>query len=184
MTAVLLTDLAPIARSCRESEFGFAAFRQDAHVHRLRWPDDVLEQWLYDHADKSAFLRDYCDVDLSRISWEVEVISAEELIVMPTGPSDDTCIDEYAANPRHWINVRRFGVHMGVSLCWETHGTWKRWPILIDRSLLNPSATGLQVVEGRTRVGILKGRHREGALVAKSHLAWVGRLDSDASGRA
>ena len=33
----------------------------------------------------------------------------------------------------------------------------------------------LQVVEGRTRVGVLRGRHRQGALVAERHLAWVGR---------
>jgi hypothetical protein len=86
-------------------------------VQRLQWPDDVLEQWLYDHADNGAFLQDYWDVDLSRINWEVEVISAEELIEMPTGPSDGRCIDKYAADPSHWINVRQYGVHVGVSLC-------------------------------------------------------------------
>lgn len=179
-----LADFAPIAQSCRESEFGFAAFRGNLPVLRLRWPDDVLEQWLYHHADNSAFLRDYGDVDLSRIRWQVEAISTEEFIRIPTGPSDGDCIDEYAANPGHWINVRRHGVHMGVSLCWDTHGTWKRWPILIDRLLLGCPGTGLQVVEGRTRVGVLKGRRREGALVAKRHLAWVGRADAEVSGRA
>ena len=63
----------------------------------------------------------------------------------------------------------------GVAQCWETHGTWKRWPILIDRRLLDPPESGLQVVEGRTRVGVLRGRHRQGILVAERHLAWVGR---------
>jgi hypothetical protein len=175
MGAVHLADFTPIAESCRESGFRFEVFRQHPHVIELRWPDDVLEQWLYDHSDKNAFLHDYGDVDLSRVRWNVEAIPTEELVEMPTGSSDLTCIDEYAANPGHWISVRRHGVHVGVSLCWETHGTWKRWPILIDRSLLEPPATGLQVVEGRTRVGVLKGRRREGAFVAGSHLAWVGR---------
>lgn len=135
----------------------------------------MLEQWLYDHADNGAFLRDYGDVDLSRMSWNVEAIPAEDFTRMPTGRSDRGCIDRFAEDPSHWIGNRRHGVHMGVSLCWETHGTWKRWPILIDRSVLEPSVTGLQVVEGRTRVGILRGRLREGALVAQKHLAWVGR---------
>ncbi|MGC4808736.1 hypothetical protein [Micromonospora sp. DT233] len=170
-----LDDFAPIAEYYRESDSGFGAFRQHPTVLRLRWPDDVLEQWLYEHSDYGPFLHDYVNVDLSRIKWNVEVISTTELIGMPTGLSDGDCIDEFAKNPSHWISVRQHGVHIGVSLCWEAHGTWKRWPILIDRSLLSSSATGLQVVEGRTRVGILKGRCREGSLVAKSHLAWVGR---------
>lgn len=172
---VRLASFAPVAQTCRESESGFGAFLRHPKVLGLQWPADVLEQWLYDHADNGAFLQDYGDVDLSRIEWNVEAISTEELIRMPTGRSESTCIDEYAADPDHWVNVRRHGVHMGVALCWETHGTWKRWPILIERSLVDRSATGLQVVEGRTRVGILRGRHRMGTFVAMRHLAWVGR---------
>jgi hypothetical protein len=176
---VYLADFSIIAQSCRESErCGFEAFRYDPKVLSLRWPADVLEQWLYDHADNGAFLQDYGDVDLSNIEWNVEAISTDELIRMPTGYSDRTCVDEFAADPDRWIQVRRYGVHMGVALCWETHGTWKRWPILVQRALLDPSAKGLQVVEGRTRVGVLKGRHRKGDLVAKKHLAWVGRYMS------
>jgi hypothetical protein len=41
--------------------------------------------------------------------------------------------------------------------------------------LLDPPELGLQVVEGRTRVGVLKGRHRKAYRVAALHLAWVGR---------
>jgi hypothetical protein len=73
------------------------------------------------------------------------------------------------------VRVRTEGVHMGTSQCWKIHGTWKRWPILLDRELLEPAAEGLQVVEGRTRLGVLKGRARAGSRVAKQHLAWVGR---------
>ena len=32
-----------------------------------------------------------------------------------------------------------------------------------------------QLVEGRTRVGVLRGRHADGLHVADTHLAWVGR---------
>lgn len=58
---------------------------------------------------------------------------------------------------------------------WDVHGTWKRWPILIVRSLVDPDWTGLQVVEGRTRVGVLRGRSRLGLHIAERHLARVGR---------
>ncbi|MET8311325.1 hypothetical protein [Micromonospora sp. NPDC005173] len=175
-----LQDIAPISRSYRENLSGFHAFRYHPLVSGLGWPDDVLEQWLYDHGDNGAFLRDYGNLNLSAVAWTVEAIATQEFLAMPTGRSDGSCIDEYAADPNHWISVRQHGVHAGVSLCWATHGTWKRWPILVDRSLVD-ATTGLQVVEGRTRVGILRGRHRENDRVAPQHLAWVGRPAADLS---
>ncbi|MFC9355842.1 hypothetical protein ACFTZB_04535 [Rhodococcus sp. NPDC057014] len=175
LTRVHLSEFSQLAMSSRESAYHFEEFRRNPSVLNLQWPDDVVEQWLYDHADNSRFLRDYGSVDLSQIRWDVEAISLEVFLTMPTGPSDGDYIDEIAANPDHWVQVRRHGVHVGVSQCWETHGTWKRWPVLIDRELLNPPGRGLQVIEGRTRVGILKGRHRNKSSVADRHLAWVGR---------
>ena len=175
MNDVNLSDLSDLAVSCRETSMHFEGFRQNALISSLAWPDDVLEQFLYDHADNIGFLRDYGDLDLCKIKWDVEVIPVEELIDMPTGASDGDCIEEFATNPDHWVRIRNHGPHIGVAQCWETHGTWKRWPILIDRGLLDSPESGLQVVEGRTRVGVLRGRHRQGTLVAERHLAWVGR---------
>ena len=171
-----LADYAPLSRQCNENNSGLTFFKSHSIVSDLRWPDDVLEQWLYDHAAYGPFLHDYGAIDLSRLRWDVEAISTEEFTQMPTGPSDGDCIDEFAENPDHWINNRKYGIHQGVALCWQTHGTWKRWPILLQRSVLTSTATGLQVIEGRTRVGILKGRYRKGDFVSKNHLAWVGRL--------
>jgi hypothetical protein len=170
-----LADFTAIAAACRASEVGFAAFKIADAVRGLGWPADVLEQWLYDHSDKGPFLHDYGTVDLSQLCWGLEVLKASDVVAMPTGPSDGDVIDEFAASPDHWISVRSSGVHTGVAQMWEIHGTWKRWPVLIARSLLAPPGTGLQVVEGRTRVGILRGRLRQGAFVAERHLAWVGR---------
>ncbi|MGU3587414.1 hypothetical protein ACLBYD_30260 [Rhodococcus sp. C26F] len=170
-----LTDFSKLAMTSRESPYCFAEFRRHPSVLALQWPDDVLEQWLYDHADNSSFLHDYRSVDLSQIRWDVEAIPLKDFLTMQTGPTDDGYIDEIAADPDHWVQARQHGVHLGVPQCWETHGTWKRWPILIDRELLDPPGHGLQVIEGRTRVGILKGRHRNKKSVAERHLAWVGR---------
>jgi hypothetical protein len=117
----------------------------------------------------------YKDVDLSGIEWGLEAITAEELSEMPTGASDDGCIEDYAVDPDHWVRVRHSGIHEGVARCWEALGTWKRPPSLIDRRLLDPAASGLQVIEGRTRVGVLRGRRRQGSFVAVQHQAWVGR---------
>jgi len=153
----------------------FSEFRSFPIVAALGWPDDVLQQWLFELGDNPPFLADYGGVDLSSIRWGVEGIAAEQFLTMPTGPTDHDCIEQFARNPDHWVEVRKHGPHIGVAESWATHGTWKRWPLLVDRSLLNPPATGLQVVEGRTRVGVLRGRHRQGDKVAPAHLAWVGR---------
>lgn len=175
MGLMQLAEFTSIAQECRENQLKFEAFRQHPKVLSLGWPDEVLEQWLYDHADNDSFLEDYGAVNLSQIHWDVEAVSTDELAEMPTGLSDRGIIDEYTEKPSHWINVRKHGIHRGVALCWETHGTWKRWPLLIERVFIDPPAQGLQVIEGRTRVGVLKGRRREGSYVAKNHLAWVGR---------
>ncbi|MCP2353157.1 hypothetical protein HD597_000177 [Nonomuraea thailandensis] len=152
-----LGEFSELAVSCRERlRVGFQGFRTDDKVSSLSWPPDVVEQFLYDHADHDRFLRDYGEVDLSAVTWDVEIIAVEDFLEMPTGPSGEGCIEEYAEDPDWWVKARNAGVHIGVQQCWQAHGTWKRWPILIDRALLTPAGSGLQVIEGRTRVGVLR----------------------------
>ncbi|MBX9399476.1 hypothetical protein K4749_39575 [Streptomyces sp. TRM72054] len=165
-----LSDLSPLMARRQDGGLSFARFRADPALVSLQWPDDVLEQFLFDHGDNAAFVRDYGGIDLRDVRWRLETIPAADFVGMPTGASDASCIESYAENPVHWVNVRRpeAGRH------WEEHGTWLRPPILIARRLLDPSDSGLQVVEGRTRVGVLRGRLREGLHVASHHQAWVG----------
>ncbi|MFB7375858.1 hypothetical protein ACFC6U_03020 [Kitasatospora purpeofusca] len=162
----------------RRAGLGLVEFCADPLIAPLGWPDDVVEQWLFDHGDNGSFLRDYGHIDLSGIVWSLEVVPAAELSRMPTGASEHDCIDYYAAAPDHWIAVRHSGIHEGVARHWAELGTWKRPPILLDRGLVDPTGTGLQVVEGRTRVGVLRGRLRQGSPVAAQHQAWVGRPSS------
>ncbi len=170
-----LEHFVDLAERCWETGFGFAEFRRHDSVASLGWPDDVVEQWIYDHASSPSFLRDYEHVDLSLVRWDVEALPVDVFMTMPTGPSDAEDIDYFASNPDRWVEARKHGVHRGVALAWEVHGTWKRWPIILDRALLDPAGTGLQLVEGRNRVGILRGFHRRGTTVAGKHLVWVGR---------
>lgn len=171
-----LSDFTALAEKCRESGGGgLSAFCTADCVLELEWPDDVTEQWLYDHSGNESFLEDYGGVDLRRIRWALEVLPAIEIAEMPTGKSDHDFIDYISQNPHHWIGNRRYGVHIGVAEVWQLYGTWKRWPLLIDRALLNVSEVGLQVLEGRTRVGVLKGLLQRGDFTAERHLAWVAR---------
>jgi hypothetical protein len=171
---VYLHDFAHLSEQCREFDgSGLGGFLRDDRVRSLDWPDDVAEQWLYDFAGWGRFQDDYGHLDLATITWHDELVPAEEFLTMPTGPSDGDLIDENAANAHHWSEVRR---HLGVPQHWESHGTWMRRPLLADRTFLYPGETGLQVIEGRTRVGILRGFMQRGRSVAPVHQAWVARL--------
>lgn len=171
-TGRYLKDFTDLAEQCRERGGGLSAFLDADLVKALDWPRDVVEQWLYDHSGFGHFLTDYDGLDLITFTWHDEVVPAEQFFTMPTGPSEAGLIEEFAKNPDHWSEVRR---HQGVPQHWAEHGTWLRRPLLIDRSLLHPPGEGLQVIEGRTRVGVLRGFLERGREVAPRHRAWVAR---------
>ncbi|MEU6709677.1 hypothetical protein [Streptomyces wuyuanensis] len=166
-----LNDLGPLMVRRQDGGLSFDRFRADPALAVLPWPDDVLKDFLFDHGDNGAFVNDYADLDLCDITWQLETIPAADFHSMPTGQSDAGLIEHVAQNPVHWVKVRR----PEVGRYWEEHGTWLRPPLLIDRRLLDRAASGLQVLEGRTRVGVLRGRLREQLRVASDHQAWVGR---------
>lgn len=170
--AVLLSDFGDLSQDCRGQGGGLSRFLRADVVRALEWPDDVVEQWLYDHSVHGPFLIDYEHLDLTSLSWKEESLPVAKFLTISTGDSESALIEEFARNPDHWSEVRR---SQGVPQHWESHGTWLRLPILIDRALLEPSADGLQVIEGRTRVGILRGFVERGRTVAASHCAWVAR---------
>lgn len=169
---VYLEDFAALSLNCRELGRGLPEFLRADCVRSLAWPDDVVEQWLYDHSGFSCFTADYGELDLATIRWHDERVPASEFLSMPTGPSESGLIEKFARDPDHWSGNR---LSQGVPQHWEAHGTWRRRPLLIDRALLKPSVPGLQVIEGRTRVGVLRGFLERGRPVASAHSAWVAR---------
>lgn len=152
----------------------FAAFLLRPDVAALGWPAEVARQWLWDFGDRVAFVADYGAIDLSRVCWECEDVAAADFDTMQTGDRDGGWIEEVAGNHGHWLRLRA-RAEPAAGTAWDEHGTWLVPPVLIDRSLLDPAGTGLQVVEGRTRVGILRGRRRDGLHTAPVQRAWVGR---------
>ncbi|MFK4102025.1 hypothetical protein ACI2L1_18500 [Streptomyces sp. NPDC019531] len=150
-----LSGLRPLMACRQDGGLSFARFRADPALVSLQWPDDVLEQFLFDHGD-NAGLR-------TRLRRHRP---ARRHVAAGDDPGRGLRRDADRS-----VRVRR----PEVGRHWEEHGTWLRPPILIARRLLDPSDSGLQVVEGRTRVGVLRGRLREGLHVASHHQAWVGR---------
>lgn len=150
-------------------------------VVRLGWPDDVIEQWLFDHAGHVAFHLDYGHINLNEITWTLERLDTSLLLEVRTGASEEGAIEDWAECHEHAVRIRATSgspAHMGIREKWHKEGTWLRPPLLIERALVREGLAGLQLVEGRTRVGVLRGRYADKLFVADTHLAWVGRRNS------
>lgn len=152
----------------------FERFQLLPDIAALNWPPEVVRQWLWDHGDNDSFLRDYASLDLSLITWTLENVPVDHFLIMETGSSDGDCIEEYALDHHYWMALKS-RAKPAVRSAWEEEGTWLVPPIALERRLLEPSDTELQLVEGRTRVGVLRGRYRTGLHVAGAHRTWVGR---------
>jgi hypothetical protein len=166
-----LIDISSLMERRQDGRLSFERVRAAPALAALQWPDDVLRDFICEHGDHGPFADDYGHLDLSAITWTLETIPTVDFHTMPTGESEAGLIEHFAQHPVHWVKARR----REVGRHWEENGTWLRAPLLIDRRLLNPADSGLQVLEGRTRVGVLRGRLREQLHVASEHRVWVGR---------
>jgi hypothetical protein len=99
-----------------------------------------------------------------------DVLSAS-LQGIRTGPTEQKFLESVAEQHVHYLALRPAPIRDG----WELEGTWLTTPLLLDMNLLNRDEVGLQLLEGRMRVGILQGRLHSEFCVASTHKAWVGR---------
>lgn len=167
-----LRDLRYAHARCREAEGNqLELFLKAPVVARLDWPKDVVRQMLWEHGETEHFLPDYGALRLEQVSWTHEPVARELLQSVPTGLSDDGAIEDYAKLPDYWAEKRGGDVVDS----WTRRGTWLVAPLLISTALLTPGSQGWQVIEGRTRVGILRGRAQKGLFVVDYHDTWVGR---------
>ena len=170
-----LRDLRSAHARCRQMEGdGLRLFLRQPVVARLGWPEEVVRQMLWEHGETEHFLPDYGTLQLEQVSWTLEPVSRELLQGVPTGPSDQGAIEEYAKLPDYWAGKRG----EDVVDSWKMRGTWLVPPLLISTALLDSPSRGWQLIEGRTRVGILRGRAQRGLFVSDRHDTWVGRARS------
>ena len=158
-----------LAQQCRENGYGFAEFRRQDMVIDLRGrltffssgstttqvmaPSCGTTRTSSFHGSGGRSKR--CR---STRSWRCR-----------TGPSDADAIEYFAADPDHWMAVRNQGEHIREwGSAWDVHGTWKRWPIILDR-VLTLASTAFSSSKDATGSGILRGRQRQGKLVADQH---------------
>jgi len=168
---VTLDALADLPRPGSPDALTLDQFLADPRVASLAWPDQVVEQFLVDHGTDDGVYAAYGHLDLRSVTWSLERLLAHHLRHVPTDEAGQAGLDEVAEDPEHALAQRPEEERRH----WEQHGTWLVPPVLVDRSLLVPPGEGLQIVDGRMRLGILRGRMRERRIVARRHEVWVGR---------
>jgi hypothetical protein len=168
---VTLGDLVDLPRPGHDGALTLEQFLADPRVAALDWPVSVVEQFLYDHGGDEAFLADYGSVDLRSVTWSLESLLAYNLRWCRTGASDQGRIEQASTNHGELLASYPQAVQDG----WEQTGTWLVPPVLLDRSAFTPPGEGLQVVEGRARMGVLRGRIKDRLMMTRRLDVWVGR---------
>ena len=141
-------------------------------------PLEVIEQVYCHHGRKDEFQSQYGELNLSAIDWTSIALPASEIIeatiyegFMRWFRNVESRTSEFSARGWQCIDTRA-----DVIAHWSRYQTWMRPPVLIQG--LPPEVTGrLHVMEGHTRVGLLKGLIKEGVLSPLStHEVFVGRV--------
>lgn len=145
---------------------------------------EVLEQVFRDHGRKSEFQALYGHLELNHIQWTCVSKRADELCRSGMNEQFRPWFNNVAARATHvatggWETV---DVRADVQKQWETEKTWLRAPVFLDAHLV-ARGTGLFLVEGHTRLGLLSGLMKYGIVPQASlHTAWVGTFDGSLSG--
>jgi hypothetical protein len=143
---------------------------------QLPIPEDVLEQFLFDHGTKGEFQLQYGNIDLHGLRWELMSIQAAEILGCSVYPEFGRWIETVAGRTRvvpqeGWRAVQ---LPPGAAQHWQSCGTWIRPPVMLQGEVLKSNRT-LHLVEGHTRIGALLGLIQSEALPSSSiHLVWVG----------
>ncbi|MGP8896689.1 hypothetical protein, partial [Enterobacter asburiae] len=74
-------------------------------IMQLGWPNDVVEQWLFDHAAHLAFHIDYGHIDLETLDWTLERLETPLLLDVPTGDSEVGAIEGWAKVHEHAVRT-------------------------------------------------------------------------------
>jgi hypothetical protein len=147
---VRLSDLSDLPRpgSPGADLDGFVAACRLRGVDR---PADVVQQFLFDHGTNDEFIEQYGHLDLRAIHWSLEAMPAAELIGATCYLDFVEHVESVASHPRWTVDQYRLG-HGDV---WTS--TWVVAPLMMRGELLSPPHGGLHLVEGHTRIGVLKG---------------------------
>ena len=143
-----------------------SAFDLEIERRGIHWPEAVVRQWLWEHGKHEDFLAQYDHLDLLALKWELRQVAAADLC-------DATFYEEFAdyvagvERAPYW-KVDQYRKGFGEDV-WTT--TWRLPPILVSGELRAVPQLSMHLVEGHTRLGILRGLVRLGEASPSAHHA-------------
>lgn len=139
-------------------------------------PNDILEYFYSHHGRKDVFQRQYADLEINKIIWKKKYLSASEIVSCDCY----SMFSEWMSNVQARISSFKtkgwncIDVRNEIVKHWEEFLTWELPPIFIEKEMLNKS-NGLWLVEGHTRVGVLRGLVEHSIVHNQStHEIWLG----------
>jgi len=145
-------------------------------ANNINAPSEVLEEVYSSHGRKDDFQFQYGEIELNDIKWQRISINGLEIIKCEYFQRFGNWIESVEARLKAWdekswdcIDTRK-----NIVLHWQNEKTWLTSPFFINSSLIQ-NTNNLHLVEGHTRLGILKGLITRNIIPADSkHLIWHG----------
>lgn len=134
-------------------------------------PEAVLKEIYYGLAGYETFQEAYGHIDLKTIKWKLVNLPIESLLEVRHATYYGMLNEEVEAYPfRGGIDF--YGPE--IASYWRTYGTWLEPPFFIERSIIESNASGLQLIEGHTRLGALLGEfNHQSITLAKTHKVFL-----------
>jgi hypothetical protein len=121
---------------------------------------------------------EYGKLEIGQIKWLNQYIRANEIQASFILPRFSDQVTDASKRLRKFLDQGWSCIddRDDVVKCWQIHKTWLKPPIFIQRRLLgNGNEKGIHLLEGHTRVGILKGCLENLQISENSvHKIWIG----------
>ena len=139
-------------------------------------PESVIKQVYSDHGRKFEFQDQFGDIEISEIRWNLASLSAGKIVTCAINDRFSSWFTNVGKRASHFhtdgwqcIDSRE-----NVRAHWENSNTWLTPPVFFVGALLGLTSE-LRLVEGHTRVGLLKGLLEQHVLSPESmHQVWLG----------
>lgn len=140
-------------------------------------PESVLVQVFHEHGRNQELHSHFGSMDLSTITWSEQKLPGAQIADCWVKPESLSWVNTAASRVQlfhaqgwHCIDYRKI-----IAKHWEINGTWQLAPVLL---FIAPESA-LILLEGHTRIGILRGLISNGIIDAVAlHDVFVGRCDA------
>lgn len=137
-------------------------------------PKCVLEQVYSAHGRKYDFQEQYAEIDISSLVWEKTSIPACKIISCTYYQVFRSWFENVASRAENFYenSWKCVDTRQEVVKNWQNENTWIIPPVFIS----GKTKDKLHLIEGHTRVGLLKGLVDKNIISNKSnHEVWIGR---------